>query len=246
MAAQSYKPKYEICFALYSRIKVYALMVKLDDIQPEDLIPLLLILKAGLEYLLQYEPTEMEQIYIIDNLLSLPEYHSMVQWLLSVSMVEEYEDDNLKEFSRLIRIIIQLYSERMPEQQLSEYYTELVKSLNPNDEQKIVSFLCGAPLVVMQIFNVDLILQNIFKKCLQSAQPITQLSYLLFIEKYVQNSGYIDGNVLFSIEKIIIYNINHAESKLLQCKDKEEESSLIARLSVLFSIEMDLAIQPKN
>ena len=94
----------------------------------------MLILKAGLEYLLQYEPTEMEQIYIIDNLLSLPEYHSMVQWLLSVSMVEEYEDDNLKEISRLIRIIIQLYSERMPEEQLSEYYTELVKSLNPNDE----------------------------------------------------------------------------------------------------------------
>ena len=93
-----------------------------------------MILKAGLEYLLQYEPTEMEQIYIIDNLLSLPEYHSMVQWLLSVSMVEEYEDDNLKEISRLIRIIIQLYSERMPEEQLSEYYTELVKSLNQNDE----------------------------------------------------------------------------------------------------------------
>lgn len=104
----------------------------------------------------------MEQIYIIDNLLSLVEYHALVQWLLSVSMVEEYEDDSLKEISRLIRLIIQVYSDRMPEQQLSEYYTDLAKSLNPNDEQKIVAFLCGAPLVVMQMFNVDFILQNIF------------------------------------------------------------------------------------
>ena len=100
----------------------------------------------------------MEQVYIIDRLLSLQEYDSLVQWLLSVSAVDEYEDEDIKEISRLVQIIIQVYSDRIAEQELNDYYTILAKSVNPNDEQKIVVFLCGAPLAVMQVFNVELIL----------------------------------------------------------------------------------------
>ena len=80
----------------------------------------------------------------------------------------------------------------MPETQLNDYYADLTKRLNKADERKMLAFLCGAPLIIMNMFNVELILANTLRMSLDNHLPIQDITYLLFLEKYVDKFYYID------------------------------------------------------